>query len=176
MWKLVWRGLGGVVLAGVLGSCVSIVGQKFDEGDFGSANAVGSAVVRGHAFMTLADGTMRYAKDGTKVRMMPVNKYTTAIVATETQGRGYLADPRFLAHVRVAQTDGAGNFAFTDMAPGEYYVLCKVWYDTASLTNEGGETEVNSSLIVARITVQNGQTVTIANWAAGPVKTEVQRW
>ena len=107
---------------------------------------------------------------------MPVNKYTTALVASEVQGRSYLADPRFLKHVRTTQTDGAGNFAFTGLPPGDYYVLSKVSFDSAELTNEGGLTTVTSALNMTQVSIQNGQTVTISHWGASPVKTEQQRW
>ena len=96
----------------------------FSEAEFAHYRHPDSGGVSGQLVVTSADGSAHVGINN-HVALFPVTAYSKEIVDREVGNGEYLqaSDPRFLQHVRTATTDAQGNFRFTRLAAGEYFVL-----------------------------------------------------
>lgn len=129
----------------------------YDESALAWANAPGTAVVTGQAFLKTLGGDVKYAA-GNPVYMLPVSDYTTewfdAVIVRGTSVTS-AADTATGKFERVATADGAGKFRFTGVAAGKYYLWSAVYWSVASyggLSQTGGQA-------YATITVAAGDSV-----------------
>jgi hypothetical protein len=146
----------------------------YDEAVFARYGGSGSGAVTGRAFTVFRDSSQRAATN-TVLALMPVTDYTTEITERFYARREKLeaADPRITRYVRRAQSDEAGNFAFHNLPPGDYYVSCDVrwWEQTYGTDSSGNVTPTDVAFdqwIYAKVSVRNGQTATVENWNQGP--------
>jgi hypothetical protein len=158
-----------------LGSCAPEVPRQvaFSEAAFAGYGGSGSGQVTGRAVAVLGGRDQELAVF-TKVTLMPVNAYTTEIVQ-----RSYVRpenlqepDPRFQKYVRQVESDGAGNFVFRNVPPGNYYVSCDVTYSYPSYNTDSNGNQVETPLyydrwIYAKVRVSSGQTTTVESWEQG---------
>lgn len=149
-------------------------GVAFTESPCVYAAGNGSGTVRGQLYLFNKDGSKFYGAEQ-DVSLLPVTDYTTEIVHREYAHGAYLSrpDPRLAKYVRTAQTDDAGNFQFSHLPPGNYYVATKFAWDTPDTIYDGDNnpTEVtshNSRKAYAEVSIRNGQTATITDWIDGP--------
>jgi len=93
---------------------------------------------------------------GSPVLLTPVTSYTeewynVAVVRGAPIGP---ADPALQKYVIHTQADGTGNFKFSDVPPGQYFLGSEVFWQAPTqfgLARQGG-------LIVVRVTVEDGRT------------------
>lgn len=139
----------------------------FDPAEAAYAARSGSSKLTGQAFMRqMGGGVVTCA--GEEVVLMPVTKYHTEVV-TKTFGSpsggkiGVLQTPqvegtdsRAGQYTKKTVCDAQGNFSFTGLTPGDYYVMSRVlWYAPGNqVIPEGGT-------VAKRFTVRGGTTSVI---------------
>jgi hypothetical protein len=166
-----------------LSSCASSRHVAFEERDFQRASGSGSGKVTGQLKTSLASLVGTGRKDPTLVGaiadivLMPANGYTDEVIEREyVKGEKMPADPRFAQYVHTTRADGQGNFSFTQLPPGHFYVGSEVhWssqYWRPDKEDNMQKMEVYHTLMVyAQVQVTNGETSTVTQWNSGYDKT-----
>jgi hypothetical protein len=143
-------------------SCAPIMPRQvaYNEAAFTSYRGSGSGGVSGTV------------DSNTEVSLMPHTDYTEEIVRRDfTNGeRLEPADPRFGKYVRTVTSDDNGNFLFTRVRAGDYYVYYDKSYEsTFDETNSDGSStlvpETDYEKDYARISVRSGETTKVNNWS-----------
>jgi hypothetical protein len=106
------------------------------------------------------------------VKLMPDNAYTEEIekVTFRQPYRLPPPDPGFAKYVREVKTDGTGNFVFSQLPPGNYYVTCRfAWPYHSTHLSASDDTYVETDdtaeqTLYAKVTVRHGQTVRVGTW------------
>ncbi len=157
--KLLSRLIAVSLLALVLGGCASPVSQTvpFAETDYPPADATGTAVIYGHAFVRSDTGIKRGAA-GIKVYLVPLTAYTEERAKIMESGNDPVpADSRLDKYVRTTVGDiGGGGFQFENLPAGEYLVYCKIEWErqfAGSMRRDGS----GSPYALARAKVANGE-------------------
>jgi hypothetical protein len=162
------------VATALLCSCefASVVprGVPYDETAFASYRASGSGVVSGRVAGVFYDRQSRVARHAT-VRLMPDNAYTEEIERKTFRQTYSLAppDPRFSRYLREVKTDGAGNFAFAHLPPGNYYVTSRFTWPYHSIDNTSNPSVESDNIaeqtLYAKVSVGRGQSVKVQSWS-----------
>lgn len=126
----------------------------FPEAEYSALQKTGTGEVSGQVFMRTVGGDVKYGA-GSVVYLQPVTSYTTQWYVDNFQGGKNLAppDPRAALYSIKGQADGNGNFSFTGVPPGKYYLSSEVRWSAPSqygLLPQGG-------VIAKEVSVQNGQ-------------------
>jgi hypothetical protein len=127
----------------------------FDETEFAAYDRPGSGAITGQLAVVDPDnGRLRHG-DRATVELLPVASYTTEMVNRQLgQGtRLFPADSRLKKYVRTTTTDHQGNFAFSSLPAGDYYVFGDVEWNDQPLFEEYNQYQWGCE----RITVRNGQ-------------------
>jgi hypothetical protein len=154
----------------VFSSCAATRQVPFNEAAFKWERAGGSGVVTGRAYIEMRDKSTNVGSNS-HIKLLPVNDYTTEYITRKYVHGVQLApaDPQMQPYVRKTTADGDGNFTFTGVTPGEYYVAGRVhWVDENwAADNDNNLQKYDSNhaqFIYSRITVKNGQTVQVTDW------------
>ncbi len=126
----------------------------FNEADFTAYRAPGSGVITGQ--LVIFPDHARYG-DRSEIELLPVTPYTTEMVEREL-GNGerlFPANSALRKYVRITTADHLGNFAFTGLPAGEYYVFGQVEWNDQPLFDEYNQYQWGCE----RIRVGAGQTV-----------------
>lgn len=135
---------------------------KFDPREAAFVKNGGSARLSGQAFMRQNGGGVVTCA-GEEVNLFPATKYATErfakIYGDVSGGRINVfqgvslkgVPPEYLEYRRVATCDAEGDFEFSGVAPGTYYVQSRVvWMVPNSYFPEGGS-------VAKRVTLRSGQ-------------------
>ncbi|PVZ19954.1 MULTISPECIES: hypothetical protein [unclassified Pseudomonas] len=150
----------GVFAVAVLGGCVSPPPPQpriaFPVAEYQSLPKAGTGIVEGQVFMRTIGGDVKYGA-GSEVTLNPMTSYSQQWYRYTYELRQPLqpGDPRQEAYVIRTQADGNGNFRFTDVPPGQYYLTSRVTWQAPTqygLTPQGG-------WLTNRITVKDGQSI-----------------
>lgn len=127
-----------------LGGCAApapyVMKTKFDTADLASYTYKGNATISGQAFLKTRGGDVRYGA-GNAVFITPATAYTQEIVrwivANDKEITIYAAAPsgndKILAtYIRKTTADGQGNFSFSGLTPGNYYIECGIFWETGA--------------------------------------------
>ena len=100
---------------------------KYDPAEYARYAGTGSARIAGQAFAKTVGGDVKYAA-GNTVRLYPVTSMTTEWYETAIKGGKPMkaGDERMMQHSRSTVADGSGNFEFTGLPAGDYYVVTGV--------------------------------------------------
>lgn len=155
-----------VLLASALASCAPAVDpttSPFDQKEAAFVKNHGSAVVTGQGFMRQMGGGIVTCA-GEEVNLFPVTKYSqervTYLYGSPNGGTNSYksiapADPQYEVYQRKAQCDAQGNFKFSGVASGSYYVTTRVvWVAGEYSLSQGGA-------IAKRVSVSGSQTVNV---------------
>lgn len=154
-----------LVLGGCMGRDLDIT-AKFDAGEAAYVLRGGSAKLSGQAFMRQNGGGVVTCA-GEEVNLFPATAYASErfakIYGAPAGGRITVFEgvttkgvpPDYLKYRRIALCDAEGDFEFTGVAPGTYYVQSRViWTVPGSYVPEGGA-------VAKRITLRSGQTLRV---------------
>lgn len=100
----------------------------FNESEFLPYAAYGSGTIQGQAFLKTRGGDVRYGA-GNTVSLIPVNAYSKEVWQASLLGEVAVKDPRWIKYVRECVADGSGNFEFTKIPAGEYYLECPIFWE-----------------------------------------------
>jgi hypothetical protein len=150
----------------LLSGCVPAQLQKrearipFNEDEYKQLPKVGTAVVRGQAFLKTRGGDVKTAA-GSEVVLNPVTSYSL-----DWYGRGYLqgvrlepSDTRLAAYMKTQTADGSGRFTFKNVPPGEYFVTTTVTWEVPDSSGYGMNTQGGS--VTKRIKVADGDDIDV---------------
>lgn len=108
----------------------------FDEQEFAPFAAEGTATIRGQAFLKTRGGEVRYGA-GNTVSLIPVTSYAREVWQASLQGKVTVKDPRWDKYVRTTVANGSGNFEFTKIPAGDYYIECPIFWEVLGGTRTG---------------------------------------
>lgn len=99
----------------------------FVEQDFQAWNGEGPAALSGQAFLKTVGGEVKTCAGATVV-LFPANSYGREMIEAERSGRSRVAnvDPRAAKYIRSAICDAQGNFAFSGLPTGAWFVETEV--------------------------------------------------
>ncbi|RDL17054.1 hypothetical protein D884_03195 [Pseudomonas sp. URMO17WK12:I10] len=142
--KKVWMPL---ALALALSACATPNQQAvprvpFPVSEYDALPKTGTGSLAGQVFMRTMGGDVKFGA-GSDVHLQPVTAYTQQwYTVNYLEGRPLEpADPRALQGTLVTQADGSGNFSFTNVPPGRYFLSSKVQWQAPTqfgLLPQGG--------------------------------------
>jgi hypothetical protein len=111
--------------------------MPFDESDFAGLTLEGDKTISGELFL-IDQLEEKQVGDMAEVTLEPVTPYSSQWYEVSYLGNRSLQkpDPRYKRFVRRARTDKEGAFAFTGVAPGEYYLSGTVNWKAATCSGE----------------------------------------
>lgn len=95
--------------------------SSFSEAEMALYLQGGTASISGQAFMKTAGGDVKYGA-GNTITLIPGTKYSHEILANLPRVMTPPIDPRWRKTFIATVADGTGNFEFSGLAPGEYYL------------------------------------------------------
>jgi hypothetical protein len=127
----------------------------FNTVDFAAYSGGGSGVVAGQCFLKSRQGDVKKGA-GELVYLVPVTPYTQEWWTRSALGGERLStpDPTLLRYVKITTADGEGLFRFDQVAPGRYYVVSEVTWQTAD------DFHLQGGMVGSPIDVGAGQTAT----------------
>ena len=146
----------GVAL--LLSACSTIVNQSvpFDNADFSAFEALGTAVISGHAFVR-SDTGMKRGAAGIRVNLVPLTAYTEERAKIMESGKNPApADPELEKHIRTTVGDWGGGYQFEGLPAGKYLVYCEIKWEQRFAGNRlrDGSGDLYA---LARVQVSNGE-------------------
>ncbi|MCR9274409.1 MULTISPECIES: hypothetical protein [unclassified Mameliella] len=165
MKKVVFASLLTMATAGCMGREIETT-VPFDPSEVAYINQRGSANIEGQAFFRQQGGGVVTCA-GEEVSLMPAGKYTTQrmsqIYGNVNGGRINVLQgvnqknlpPQYLSMRRTSKCDAEGDFMFTNVANGDYYVITRVlWTVGNNIIPEGGA-------LAQRVSIRNGHDVRV---------------
>jgi hypothetical protein len=128
----------------------------FSDADFIPYAGKGDGKIIGQAFLKTKGGDVKYGA-GNEVVLVPVTPYTEEINRAVIEAvRMEPPDGRYLKYRRTTRADGQGNFEFTDLPAGEYFLGCSIYWQVG-----GRYTQTTGGVANARTSVKSGETVKV---------------
>ncbi|PVZ55504.1 hypothetical protein C9422_21020 [Pseudomonas sp. B1(2018)] len=152
--------LAPVLALAVISGCATqpkpIARNSFPAAEYAALPQSGTGVVEGQVFLKTVGGDVKYGA-GSEVILNPVTSYSEQWHDATYSKHAPMepSDSRQNQYIVTTQADGSGNFRFSGVPPGKYFITSSVYWQAPSqfgLTNQGG-------MITNRITVSDGQTV-----------------
>lgn len=153
--------LGLVVLGALMVGCATsrpVDRVPFNDAEYARLPESGTGVITGQVFMKTVGGDVKYGA-GSPVNLFPVTSYSEQWYDVMFVQHKQLAEPNPKAnkYFRTVQADGNGNFQFSDIPPGDYFINSVVQWQAPTqfgLSNQGG-------MLANRIKVENGKTTRV---------------
>lgn len=153
-----------LLVAAISSGCASapppVQRVPFNEAEYQRLPQSGTGVVEGQAFLKTLGGDVKYGA-GQVVRLFPVTSYSEQWWQVSVVEKRPLvdSDPRYSQYIRTTQADGAGNFKFTDVPPGKYFINAEVsWF---APTGFQGALQKQGGIVANRIEVSNDKTTRV---------------
>lgn len=132
----------------------------FPEDEYKQLASVGSATIKGQAFLKTRGGDVKTAA-GNEVLLNPVTSYSNQWYEVSYLKNVPLTepDPRLIQYVKKQVADADGRFTFENVPPGEYYVTTMVSWEApvgykGALVPQGG-------FVARKVTVKDGEKVEV---------------
>lgn len=161
----------GVCLAMVMAGCATApsapahISTPFRAADYAWFSAKGNNTISGNAVMRTVGGEVRTCA-AFPVGLVPGGAYTRErmMIVYGSSDRGYRPagsrvqfgndEPQYLALLKEATCDSQGNFTFTDLPDGEYFVIAQVIWGVPMRYH----TEAQGGTIMQRVELRGGET------------------
>lgn len=130
----------------------------FPVEEYAQLQKLGTGKVTGQVFMKTVGGEVRFGA-GSDVYLFPATSYSDFWYQTNYVSQKPIAPPdsRQMQYTQIVQADGNGNFEFSNIPPGRYYISSTVIWQAPTqwgLTNQGG-------WVAKSATVSNGATARV---------------
>lgn len=127
----------------------------FDAEDFAPYANAGTGAIEGQAFLRTRGGDVKVGA-GSEVALNPVTGYTREWFDRKIVGGEAIesADARAARFSRTCIADAEGRFRFEGLAPGAYYVACRVEWEV----NYGHSLQPAGGIAYAQVRVEDGKT------------------
>lgn len=131
---------------------------QFIEDEYLPSTKPGIGKLTGQAFTKTRGGDVKYAAGNTIV-LNPVTTYSTEWFTVNTKQNIPIspADQRAFKYVRTVTADGMGNFEFTGLPAGEYYVATGIFWE---VPGPNGLTSTGSN-VGEKVVIKDGETVKV---------------
>lgn len=156
---LTYRSLGAAFIClGLLTACMTppkpVARIPFPTAEYSALAKTGTGVVEGQLFMRTVGGDVKFGA-GSEISINPITSYSEQWFDAAHRQLVPLdpGDPRQDQYIMITQADGSGNFKFTGVPPGKYFVSGVVQWQVPTqygLSNQGGR-------LTNRVTVSDGQ-------------------
>lgn len=155
------RGATLILSIALLSSCANqkpVERPPFPVAEYSQLQKTGTGKVTGQVFLKTVGGEVKFGA-GSDVYLFPATSYSDFWYQTNYVSQLPIAPPdsRQMEYTKITQGDGNGNFEFTDVPPGRYYVSSKVMWQAPTqwgLAAQGG-------WVAKPTTVSNGSTVKV---------------
>lgn len=131
--------------------------EVFNDNDFLPYIGKGTGKIYGQAFLKTRGGEIRYGA-GNQVVLIPMTPYVKEFYEREFINGEILSpsDNRLLQYRRIVTADGQGNFEFKEIPPGEYCLLCNIYWEIPGRfpTTTGG-------IAHNRVTIREGEEIKV---------------
>jgi hypothetical protein len=122
-----------VIVAFGIAGCATPVHQmatQFNESEFEryALSVGGASTIRGQAFLKTRGGEVRFGA-GEKVTLIPMTAYSREVWQASVAGKETKKDPRLEKYVRTTVADGNGNFEFSNLPVGDYFIECPIFWE-----------------------------------------------
>lgn len=156
------------MLALVLAGCAIPMNQPppplprmpFPEAEYQALPKVGTAVVKGQAFLKTRGGDVKVAA-GNEVLLNPVTSYSL-----EWYEKSYLPnrrledpDPRLSQFTSKQTADGSGRFTFKNVPAGEYFVTTIIRWEAP--TGYQGALQLQGGAVTKRVKISDGEEIEV---------------
>lgn len=146
------------MMAGCISQPASQPRPPFPVAEYSALPTSGTGIVDGQVFMKTVGGDVKYGA-GSQVVLNPITSYSEHWYHTiyEIHAPIQDGDPRQAAYIRTTRADGSGNFQFTEVPPGRYFLSSEVRWQIPNqwgLSNQGGQ-------MTDRISVTNGKSTKV---------------
>lgn len=153
-----------LLATGLVVGCASfqpIERPPFNESEYMSLAKQGTGMVRGQVFLLTRGGDVKYGA-GSEVSLNPVTTYSKFWFEEGYSKNRHMAlaepDNRQDKYIITTQADGGGNFEFTAVPAGRYYLTSAVHWETPT----GMFSSIHHGDIIAKeIEVKDGDTVRV---------------
>lgn len=115
----------------------------FNELEFSAYDYSGKATISGQAFLKTRGGDIKYGA-GNIVSLTPATAFVREAASlanrSSDDNNTILAStpsttvPTLKMYMRQTTADGNGNFSFTGLTPGDYYIECGIFWSTGRYT------------------------------------------
>jgi hypothetical protein len=130
---------------------------KYDPAEYARYAGSGSGRITGQAFAKTVGGDVKYAA-GNTVWLYPVTSMSTEWYQTAIKGGKPMkaGDQRMMQHSRSTVADGSGNFEFSGLPAGNYYVVTQVTWGVPT-GMQFFPVETTGSALHAKVHVSDGE-------------------
>lgn len=130
----------------VLTGCITTekMVNTYNPSEYAKYDQAGAAEIKGQAFLKTAGGEVRFAA-GETVSLIPATTYSEEIIGYYQNYkfiRPANVDSRWHNHFRKTTADGNGNFEFSNLPAGRYYLECPIYWSVSNgyVSEETGHT------------------------------------
>jgi hypothetical protein len=128
---------------------------KFDAQEFAPFAGSGSSSISGQAFLRTRGGEVRYGA-GRTVTLIPKTNYSSELWNASLKGFTIdYVEPEYIKYQKRTIADGSGNFEFTNLPAGEYFIECPIFWEVP--TGPYGTMETTGSVLKYNLNLPKGE-------------------
>ena len=139
--------------------------NQFNEQDFAPYAKKGTASIIGQAFLKTRGGEVRYGA-GDTIFLFPSTPYTREMqhfTHHEITNRVTIenVDKRWRDYIKKITADGSGNFEFSDIPAGEYFLECALFWEVPKSCYGCAGLEETGDVLRKQIKITEGEKLKI---------------